>query len=160
MFLPRCLRVRKSPPSSRRPQSCSAVQAKPGPGATAAPRWSPRLSCLQHVPEGSRRCSSAVAAPITLTPPYSPACCSLPIAHSFSCLEARSVGGPSPTGAVLARYQSRLRVCCLNPKFSPLFSGASSQTRPTCCLSPCLSSGLCLGQLCWVCAFLLCVLWS
>lgn len=67
MFLPRCLR-RKSPPSSRRPQSCLAVQAKPGPGATAAPRWSPRLSRLQHVPEGSRRCSSAVAASITLTP--------------------------------------------------------------------------------------------
>lgn len=65
------------------------MQANLGPVAVATPQWSPDCPALQPVPKGSWRYPCGVAAPITLTLPFSLACCSRYISvHSFSCLEA------------------------------------------------------------------------
>lgn len=69
-------------------------------------------------------------------------------------------GGLSPTGAVLALVTKAGSVfAALTPSVSTVLWGLISD-KAHLLSQPLPLSGLCLGQLCWVCAFLLCFLSS
>lgn len=104
------------------------MQTKLGPTAIAAPPGAPDCLVLWHVPPGSRKYSSGAAAATTLTLFLCPSAqLQLPGGQQ----ERAEQGGPSPTQpAWLSYYQSRLRVCCLNPKCFLSVTEALSQTRP------------------------------
>lgn len=126
------------------------MQAKLGLVATAAP-LSGALDRLarQHVPKGSRKYSSGVAAPTTLTLSHLwPA--ALYITHSFSRLEASRKG---PCGGSLSSASPGCRITKAGSVFAALtpavfcHSKALSQMRPNLLSKPLPSSRLSLRSI-------------
>lgn len=93
------------------------MQANLGPVAVATPQWSPDCPALQPVPKGSWRYPCGVATPVTLTLPFSLACCSLYICTQLQLPGGRKEravwGRPEPNPASLAVALPKQAPCSL-----------------------------------------------